>query len=153
MKFQCSLIFRLLSLLPVRLPLKTEYACRVLAQLGGYHGSNKLAQIDLLAQVEDIPANYLVQILNELRKSGLVGSKRGKQGGYFLVEAPDKVTLLDVFRAVDGDGLEGAPQDAGQSGAAVANVWKEVSGKIHSVLSSVTLKDLMSEDSPNMYYI
>lgn len=137
----------------MRLPLKTEYACRVLAQLGTYHGTNKLAQIDLLATVEDIPANYLVQILNELRKSGLIGSKRGKQGGYFLVNAPDEVTLLDIFRAVDGDGLEGAPQASGQSGARIAGIWKDVSEKLHNVLAEVSLKDFMGGESENMYYI
>ncbi|MGB0371757.1 MAG: RrF2 family transcriptional regulator [Opitutales bacterium] len=137
----------------MRLPLKTEYACRVLAQLGTYYGSNKLAQIDLLARLEDIPANYLVQILNELRKSGLIGSKRGKQGGYFLVDAPDKVTLLDIFRAVDADGLEGAPQGSGQSGERIAAIWKDVSDKMHNVLTEVTLKDFMGENEDNMYYI
>ena len=137
----------------MRLPLKTEYACRVLTQLGTLHGSGKLAQIDLLARVEDIPANYLVQILNELRKSGLIGSKRGKQGGYFLVDPPDQVTLLDIFRAVDGDGLEGAPQGSGQSGKRIAEVWKDVSASMHAVLEAISLKDLMEEEAENMYYI
>ena len=137
----------------MRLPLKTEYACRVLAQLGTHYGTNKLSQIELLARVEDIPANYLVQILNELRKAGLVGSKRGKQGGYFLVDAPEKVTLLDIFKAVDGDGLETFPQQAGQSGVRVADMWRDVSERIHAVLSSACLKDFMSQDNGNMYYI
>ena len=137
----------------MRLPLKTEYACRVLTQLGTLHGSGKLAQIDLLARIEDIPANYLVQILNELRKSGLIGSKRGKQGGYFLINPPDQVTLLDVFRAVDGDGLEGLPQATGQSGKRIAGVWKKVSENMHAVLEAVSLKDFMEDEVEHMYYI
>ena len=53
---------------------KLEYACRVLAQLGRHQGVGSLVHIDLLAQAESIPSNYLVQILNELRTSGLISS-------------------------------------------------------------------------------
>ena len=65
----------------MKLSHKLEYACRVLAQLARTHGQEKLAHIDELAEAEKIPANYLVQILNELRNAGLIISKRGKQGG------------------------------------------------------------------------
>ena len=55
----------------MKLPLKLEYACRVLAQLGKAHPTGKLLHIDQLAQTEAIPKNYLVQILSELRSGGL----------------------------------------------------------------------------------
>ena len=71
----------------MKLSHKLEYACRVLAQLGLTYGQGKLAHIETLASAEAIPANYLVQILNELRGAGLIVSKRGKQGGYALARS------------------------------------------------------------------
>ena len=79
------------NLMAVKLSHNLEYACRVLAQLARTHGQEKLAHIDELAEAEKIPANYLVQILNELRNAGLIVSKRGKQGGYALARAPERV--------------------------------------------------------------
>ena len=64
------------NLSAVKLSHKLEYACRVLAQLARTHGQEKLAHIDELAEAEKIPANYLVQILNELRNAGTRSSRR-----------------------------------------------------------------------------
>ena len=90
----------------MKLSHKLEYACRVLAQLGRSYGQEKLAHIDRLAEAEAIPANYLVQILNELRTSGLITSKRGKQGGYALAHEPGKISLAQIIHAVDSELLE-----------------------------------------------
>ena len=68
----------------MKLSVKVDYACRVLAQLARTYGTDELAHIEELAQVEAVPANYLVQILSELRNGGLILSRRGKQGGYAL---------------------------------------------------------------------
>ena len=76
---------------------------QVLAQLGHSFGKPELPHIDELAQAECIPANYLVQILNELRNSGLIVSRRGKMGG--VVRSPGAaraISMLDIVRAVDG---------------------------------------------------
>jgi len=100
----------------VKLSHKLEYACRVLAQLGRTHGQDKLAHIETLAAAEAIPANYLVQILNELRGAGLIVSKRGKQGGYALSRAPKAITLIEIVEAVDSELLERNFADAGHSG-------------------------------------
>ena len=73
----------------MKLSVKVEYACRVLAQLARLHGCGELAHIEKLAKTEAVPANYLVQILSELRGGNLIVSRRGKQGGYALARAPD----------------------------------------------------------------
>ena len=90
----------------MKLSVKVDYACRVLAQLARTYGSDRLAHIEDLAKTEAVPANYLVQILSELRNGGLIISKRGKQGGYALAHDPEKVTLYDILRLIEGDVLE-----------------------------------------------
>ena len=87
----------------MKLSLKVEYACRVLAQLSRTYGNNKFSHIDALAKMEEIPANYLVQILNELRNGGLINSRRGKQGGYSLAKPPSEITLYEVVTVIDGE--------------------------------------------------
>ena len=61
----------------MKISVKVDYACRVMAELARLHGSGELAQIDHLAQTEAVPANFLAQILLKLRDHGLITSRRG----------------------------------------------------------------------------
>src|SRR4051812_648737 len=90
----------------VKLSVKAVYACRVLAQIARKHGSGELAHVENLAEVEAVPANYLAQILSELREGGLITSRRGKSGGYLLARAPEEISLYDIVILVEGDVLE-----------------------------------------------
>ena len=137
----------------VKLSRKLEYACRVLAQLARTHGQDKLAHIDALAEAEKIPANYLVQILNELRNAGLIVSKRGKQGGYALSRAPQRIGLEEIVTAVDGELLERNFEDEGHSGARVAAIWGEIGVDFKKKISGYTLEAFVVESDSEMYYI
>jgi Rrf2 family protein len=138
----------------VKLSHKLEYACRVLAQLGRSHGQDKLAHIDALANAEMIPANYLVQILNELRNAGLIISKRGKQGGYALARAPKSITLIDIVEAVDSELLERHFEDSGHSGQRVAAIWSDIGECFEAEMGRYTLDDfIVKEADAEMYYI
>ena len=138
----------------VKLSHKLEYACRVLAQLGRTYGQDKLAHIETLATAEVIPANYLVQILNELRGAGLIVSKRGKQGGYALARAPRKISLTQIVEAVDGELLERSFEDSGHSGARVASIWSDVGECFEAKVATYTLDDFIVKDADvEMYYI
>ena len=138
----------------MKLSHKLEYACRVLAQLGRTHGQDKLAHIETLAAAEAIPANYLVQILNELRGAGLIVSKRGKQGGYALSRAPKAITLIEIVEAVDSELLERNFADAGHSGQRVASIWSDVGESFEAKMREYTLDDfIVKEADADMYYI
>lgn len=138
----------------VKLSHKLEYACRVLAQLGRTHGADKLAHIETLATAESIPANYLVQILNELRNAGLIVSKRGKQGGYALARSPKRIALIEIVEAVDSELLERSFEKLGHSGARVAGIWSEIGESFEAKMRSYTLDDFIVKDADvEMYYI
>ena len=64
----------------MKISLKVEYACRVLGQLARAYGKPQLAHIEALAKAEAVPANYLVQILNELRNGGVDRKSTGQTG-------------------------------------------------------------------------
>ena len=137
----------------MKLSHKLEYACRVLAQLARSYGQGKLAHIDSLADSEKIPANYLVQILNELRNAGLIISKRGKQGGYALAKAPEAIRLDEIVRAIESELLEDSYQEGGVSGPKVAEVWGKISREMEKQICAYALDDLVVDGASDMYYI
>jgi len=137
----------------VKLSLKVEYACRALAQLSRSYGNQKFSHIDDLARLEDIPANYLVQILNDLRSGGLINSRRGKQGGYSLAKPPKEIKLYDIVRIMDGALLEINLASSGFSGKKVKDVWGEVAEAMKEKTLGYSLESFLPEESETMYYI
>ncbi|MCX6938721.1 MAG: Rrf2 family transcriptional regulator [Verrucomicrobia bacterium] len=137
----------------MKLSVKVDYACRVLVQLARRHGGEELAHIEELAQSEAVPANYLVQILSELRNGGLILSRRGKQGGYALARPAADISLFDVVTLIEGDVLELGGAVQGQSGRRVAQAWREVRAVLEAKCRAVTLEQLAAKSGEEMYYI
>ena len=137
----------------MKISLKVDYACRVLTQLARSYGSNKPTNLDWLASVEDVPANYLVQILNDLRNGGLINSRRGKKGGYTLAQAPEDISLYDIILVIDGELLDVRMTGKGESGPQVAKVWAEIARMLESKTREYTLDILLRSETRKMYYI
>ncbi len=137
----------------MKLSVKVEYACRVLAQLARVHGTGDLAHIEKLAKIEAVPANYLVQILSELRTGGLIVSRRGKQGGYALARSPEAISLFDIVTLIDGGFLDLSSSPAGFSGRRVQQVWQEVRRSLEERAKEFTLDMLVGKGGEEMYYI
>jgi Rrf2 family transcriptional regulator, cysteine metabolism repressor len=137
----------------VKLSVKVDYACRVLAQLARTYGTEELAHIEELARIEAVPANYLVQILSELRNGGLILSRRGKQGGYALARAPDEITLYDIVKLIEGDVLELPSSGEGHSGRRVDAIWREVREALEDKCRECTLDRMITKPAGEMYYI
>ena len=137
----------------MKLSVKVDYACRVLAQLARQHDKEGLAHIEELAKIEAVPANYLVQILSELRNGGLIISRRGKQGGYALARAPEDITLYDIVKLIEGDMLELSGNGEGQSGKRVSQIWREVRTSLEEKTKGYTLDKFVTKGPGEMYYI
>lgn len=117
------------------------------------HGRAELAHIEELARLEAVPANYLVQILSELRNGGLITSRRGKQGGYALAKRPEEISLHDIVKLIEGDVLELGAAVEGQSGKSVARAWREVRAVLEEKCREITLAQLAVRAGEEMYYI
>lgn len=137
----------------MKLSLKVEYACQVLAQLGYSVNAAELPHIEDLAKAEAVPSNYLVQILNELRTAGLIRSRRGKQGGYALARQPGEISLCDIMKAVEGEVLGHSVTGEGHSSKKASAVWDEVTAKFEELLRSYTVEHFMTASSREMWYI
>lgn len=137
----------------MKLSLKVEYACQVLAQLARSFDKTEMPHIEELSRLEGIPSNYLVQILNELRNGGLIVSRRGKQGGYRLSRSPAEISLHDIVCAVDGELLGFSLKSGGQSAAKVAEAWGQVAGVFEKETRAINLENLVEDSPEGMWYI
>lgn len=122
-----------------------------MVQLSRHHDGQTLTRLDDLAQREAVSSSFLVQILNDLKRSGLIISKRGKSGGYLLARDPREITLLDITRAVEPGMLASNISNEGESGYAIAQAWEHVSQTLEKELEAVTM-DTLCIQSP-MFYI
>lgn len=132
---------------------KLEYACRALAQLAKHHDTRMLTRLEDLAQREAVSGNFLVQILNDLRRAGLVESRRGQAGGYLLARAPDTITLRQVVHAVDPSLLQCSVAREGESGPAVRHAWDQVTASLLQALDKITVEALAHSPGGPMFYI
>jgi len=87
----------------VKLSVKSDYAARAVLGLARHYPKQEALRVEDLAALQGVPANYLVQILIELKGKGLIQSRRGKAGGYNLARSPREITVGDVVRAVHGE--------------------------------------------------
>ena len=85
----------------MRLSKRSEYGLRALQDLAGQHGQGPIHTGDL-AEKNRIPLKFLEQILLTLKNAGIVRSRRGPQGGYYLARDPREITLGAVVRILDG---------------------------------------------------
>ena len=87
----------------MRVSAKADYGVRALVELAAADASEQApAKGELIAAAQAIPMRFLENILAELRVHGLVHSRRGSDGGYWLARTPTEITLAEVIRAVEG---------------------------------------------------
>jgi Rrf2 family protein len=133
---------------------KLENACRVLVQLAQGYDGHRVVRVEDLARKEGLSANFLLQILNDLRRGGLVASRRGKLGGYILARPATEITLRDIVEAVDGSPLEVELNGTGEAAGRVARTWKEVAARFEATLAGITLAVMTTPgDEDGMFWI
>jgi Rrf2 family protein len=135
----------------VRISAKTDYAVRAMAQLAvAAEGPVRAEQI---ATAQGIPLQFLLGILNELKRAHLVRSQRGAEGGYSLRRPAEDISLADVIRAIDGplaNVHDTSLEELDYPGPAesLRQVWMAVRGSLRSVLETVSLADLAAGRLP-----
>jgi Rrf2 family protein len=123
-----------------------------MAELARQYDSGAIKAEDI-ADAQDIPLNFLLGILRELRNGQLVRSVRGREGGYLLSRPPSQIALADVIRVVDGPLANVRDMSLSQlsypgAAAALRDVWMAVRGSLREVLENVTVGDLASGKLP-----
>lgn len=131
----------------LRLSTRGQYGVRAMFEIArGYtHGPTTIRQI---AESQDVSVAYLEQILNTLRKGGLISSVKGPGGGYVLSRPPERISIGAILRELEGpvaitsclDPKEGCMR---VDGCVTHLLWKSLGEKIESFLDDMTLGDLL----------
>ena len=137
----------------MRVSAKADYAVRAAVELAG--AESPPVKGEALAQAQDIPLNFLENILAQLRQARIVESRRGPEGGFLLAAPADEITIADVIRAVEGPlaTVRGSsPETLKFTGRAqpLGQVWVAVRANLRQVLETVTLADVASGDLPGI---
>jgi Rrf2 family protein len=130
----------------VKLSNKGRYAVRALFDIA-YFGEGQSTQARDIAERQSIPPRFLEQIFQDLKRAGIVGSKRGPQGGYSLAGQPYTIRLGDVIRALEGPLLlSEATEPAEQPVVGVTEaVFRDLSQRVEACFDAVTLADVCAQ--------
>jgi Rrf2 family protein len=134
---------------------KGRYGIKIMIDLAKYYNSNTLIKSKEISGRQNIPIKYLEQIINSLRKCGLVKSIRGAEGGYRLAKPPENITLYEILECLEGSlSIIDSKSDIVQGDAGL--FWKEIDLKIKDMLS-INLIEFINKMENNkeflMYYI
>ena len=116
-------------------------------ELAAAEKTGKPVKGEFLATAQDIPQNFLENILTELRRAGIIRTRRGADGGYQLARPAAEITVADVLRAVEGPlaAVQGVrPNELAYGGAAerLPEVWVALRASLRDVLEHVTVADI-----------
>jgi Rrf2 family protein len=136
----------------VRISAKADYAVRAAVELAAAT-DEKPVKAERIATAQDIPLNFLENILGELRHAGIVRSHRGADGGFRLAKPAEQITIADIIRAVEGPLASvrgGPPEETSYPGAseALPRVWIAVRANLRKVVEHVTVADVASGKLP-----
>lgn len=133
---------------------KAEYACVAMLELAARHADPKPARLTDVAGKHGIPERFLVQILLDLKRAGLVASTRGAAGGYALAKTPEEITLFDVLQVIDPPEQPVRQDDKLEATVYVHNVrslWERIVEAQQVILKQTTLADL-AQESQGLHY-
>jgi Rrf2 family protein len=139
----------------VKLSVKSDYAARAVFGLARHYPRGLAVRVETLADEQGVPANYLVQILIELKAQGIARSVRGKAGGYLLARAPAEVSLGDVLRAIHGALFDTPALEDPDCPPELRRAWKRVQQAVEVAADATTFQQLLDEavGRDKMYYI
>lgn len=134
----------------MRLSTKSRHGVRALFDMA-YTSGTLPVQIKDISRRQEISPRYLEQIFQSLKKAGLLKSRRGPQGGYYLARSPELITIREILEAAEGDVLlvdclderKGKKSPCKFDGGCVTQtVWSEAAERLNGYLSETTLKTL-----------
>ncbi len=139
-------------MLAMRISARADYAVRAVLEVA-VRQDNGPVKAEAIATVQEIPHKFLEGILGDLRRGGLVTSRRGGSGGYLLAREPAAITVADVIRAVDGPivSVRGErPTGLTYTGSAepLLPLWIALRANVRRILEGVTMADLAAGALP-----
>ncbi|MGI5271909.1 RrF2 family transcriptional regulator [Nonomuraea sp. CA-218870] len=126
----------------MRISARTQYALAAMLALAEADGP---VHAERVADSQEIPRRFCDNILLQLRRAGLLNSQRGPDGGYWLARPAAEISLADVIRVTEG--VEQATRRFPRAAAPLDAIWERLRDHEHTLLSEVTLADVMSRSA------
>ena len=133
-----------------------EYGVRCLLRIAKFYAIEKALTIPEISQAEGISQHNAAKILRRLRLGGFLESERGQTGGYTLTRPPEEIKIIDVLNSLGGRLFddEFCQNHSGVSDicthsidCSVRSLWKVIQDAVDSVVTNMTLKDLLSSEN------
>ena len=132
---------------------RCDYACRAMLELAARRDTGMPVSAQLIAEQRSIPEKYLTHILLQLKRSNLVHSIRGAQGGYMLALSPNKISLLQIIESIDGPLMTPVRQENAEYHE-MDSVWEGLAQEIGALLADYTLEKMLETTSKDhMFHI
>jgi len=128
----------------MRISARCDYACKALLELSLHWPLKEPLQMHAISERQNIPMKYLIQILIQLKRLGLVKSARGKAGGYNLAKPVDQITLGAVVRQIGGP-LVSLAESAAKDASIFKDVWHDSEVAIAGVVDNITFAEIVSK--------
>jgi len=135
----------------LRLSTRGHYGLKAMFDLAQHYGTEPIP-LKTVAERQNISENYLEQLIATLRKTGLVKSVRGSQGGYILARDPEKITVGDIIRVMEGPIApvdcvsEIEPAECDQADYCITrSVWARVRDSLAELMDSISLADMLRD--------
>ncbi len=136
----------------MKLSTKGRYGLKAMLDLAVHNNEGHVA-LKSIAERQQLSENYLEQLFAALKKAKLVKSVRGSQGGYSLGDRPEKITVGDILRTLEGSM---APTDCVSENCGIHDcgnadfcvtrgVWEKIRDGINSVIDNITLQELVDD--------
>ncbi len=139
----------------MKLSVKSDYAARAVLALARHFSTGETRRAEDLALEQNIPPNYLVQILIELKAQRIVQSVRGKEGGYKLAKPPGEITLGHILRAVHGEIFDTPALTDANCPPELRAAWQHLKNSVDAAAAAINFQQLLDQgaDKEKMYYI
>jgi Rrf2 family transcriptional regulator, cysteine metabolism repressor len=131
---------------------KCQYAIRAIFELSKHYGKGPIRTSEI-ADAQAVPQRFLENILNELKATGIVESRRGMRGGYLVALNPAELTVGEVIRLIDGplDPVKCVGDGSNstcplQANCSLIRLWDRVKTAVESIYDNTTFRDLVEEE-------
>ena len=133
----------------MKLSTKITYGVRALFDIA-YHSCGIPAKVNDIARRQGISARYIEQIFIKFKKADIIKTVRGPKGGYMLAKKPEKISLGDIIRSIEGDielvsckpANDGEGECSMSKNCVTAPIWSDLNNKVSSFFDSISIKDL-----------
>ena len=139
----------------MKLSVKSDYAARAVLSLARRHHRNVPTRVEEIARENGLPANYLVQILIELKSHQIVRSLRGKEGGYQLSRPPAEISIADILRCVHGPLFDSPALSDPKCPPELRVGWHQLQAAVEAEAGRINFQQMLDSaaDRERMFYI